>query len=132
MPSPLLMLRDASLTFSGTPLLAGAVLAVAAGGRICLVGRNGSGKSTLLRIAAGLVQADTGDRFAQPGTTIQYLPQEPDLTGFASTLAYVEAGFDAIAADGHHRALYLLKELGLSGREDPASLSGGEARRAAL
>jgi hypothetical protein len=41
---------------------------VAAGDRICLVGRNGSGKSTLLRIAAGLVQADTGERFAQPGT----------------------------------------------------------------
>jgi ATP-binding cassette subfamily F protein uup len=26
----------------------------------------------------------------------------------------------------------LLKELGLSGKEEPASLSGGEARRAAL
>jgi ATPase subunit of ABC transporter with duplicated ATPase domains len=43
------------------------------------MGRNGSGKSTLLRIAAGLVRADTGGRFAQPGATIQYLPQEPDL-----------------------------------------------------
>jgi len=49
-----------------------------------------------------------------------------------NTLAYVEAGFSADAADDRHRALYLLKELGLSGREDPASLSGGEARRAAL
>src|SRR5207248_733652 len=93
--------------------------------------RNGSGKSTLLRIAAGLVQADAGERFAQPGATIQYLSQEPDLAGFATTLAYVEAGFDA-AANSRHRALYLLKELGLSGDEDPALLSGGEARRAAL
>src|SRR5262249_33612073 len=42
-----------------------------------------------------------------------YLPQEPDLAGFATALAYVEAGFDASAADGHHRALYLLEELGL-------------------
>jgi ABC transport system ATP-binding/permease protein len=104
---------------------------VAAGDRICLVGRNGSGKSTLLRTAAGLAQADAGERFAQPGTTIQYLPQEPDLAGFGTTLAYVEAGFDD-AADGRHRARYLLRELGLSGDEDPASLSGGEARRAAL
>jgi ABC transport system ATP-binding/permease protein len=129
---PLLLLQDIALTFGAAPLLSGAGLTVAAGDRICLVGRNGSGKSTLLGIAAGLVQADAGERFAQPGTTIQYLPQEPDLAGFATTLAYVEAGFDAIAADGHHRALYLLKELGLSGNEDPASLSGGEARRAAL
>jgi ATP-binding cassette subfamily F protein uup len=41
-------------------------------------------------------------------------------------------GFDAEAADGRHRALYLLKELGLSGHEEPAALSGGEARRVAL
>jgi ATP-binding cassette subfamily F protein uup len=128
----LLLLQDIALTFGAAPLLSGAGLAVAAGDRICLVGRNGSGKSTLLGIAAGLVQADAGERCIQPGTTIQYLPQAPDLAGFATTLAYVEGGFDAIAADGHHRALYLLKELGLCGSEDPASLSGGEARRAAL
>ena len=132
MPPPLLQLRDISLSFGVMPLLSGATLAVAAGDRICLVGRNGSGKSTLLRIAAGLVQVDTGERFAQPGARIQYLPQEPDLAGFGTTLAYVEAGFDSATADGRHRALYLLKEFGLSGDEDPVSLSGGEAHRAAL
>jgi ABC transport system ATP-binding/permease protein len=131
MPAPQLLLQDIGLTFGATPLLAGAALAVAAGDRICLVGRNGSGKSTLLQIAAGLVQPDAGQRFVQPGTTIRYLSQEPDLSAFATTLAYVEAGFDADARDSH-RALYLLKELGLTGTERPASLSGGEARRAAL
>src|SRR3954452_3157207 len=131
MPPPLLLLQDIDLTFGGTPLLTGARLAVASGDRICLVGRNGSGKSTLLQIAAGLVQPDAGERFAQPGATISYLPQEPDPTVFDTTLAYVEAAFASGAAD-HHRALYLLKKLGLSGEENPASLSGGEARRAAL
>src|SRR5260370_37620548 len=120
-----------SVPFGVAPLLPGAELAVAAGDRGCLVRRNGSGKSTLLRIAAELVQPDAGDRFAQPGATIHYLPQEPDLSGFATTLTYVEAGFSATAADSCHRALYLLKELGLSGEEDPAALSGGEARRPA-
>src|SRR5271155_5598627 len=132
MPAPLPLLQNINLTFGVTPLLCGAELAIAAGDRVCLVGRNGSGKSTLLCIAAGLVQPDDGFRFAQPGATIHYLPQEPDLSGFATTLAYVEAGFSADAAGDHHRALYLLKELGLSGKEEPASLSGGEARRAAL
>ncbi len=131
MPSPLLLLRDVDLTFSAVPLLAGAALTIAAGDRICLVGRNGSGKSTLLRIAAGLVEPDSGERFVQPGTRVSYLPQEPDLSGFSTTLAYVEAGFGSEATD-QHRALYLLKELGLTGDEDPAALSGGEARRAAL
>src|SRR5579864_8317239 len=132
MPPPLLLLQDINLTFGATPLLSGAALAVASADRICLVGRNGSGKSTLLRIAAGLIQPDAGERFAQPGATIQYLSQEPDLSGFGTTLAYVEAGFDAAAPNGRHRALYLLRAIGLSGEEDPASLSGGEARRAAL
>src|SRR4029077_8828202 len=62
MPLPLLLLHDISLTFGAMPLLSGAALAISAGDRICLVGRNGSGKSTLLRIAAGLVQADAGQR----------------------------------------------------------------------
>jgi ATP-binding cassette subfamily F protein uup len=137
MPPPLLLLQDIHLTFGVAPLLAGAELAVGAGDRVCLVGRNGSGKSTLLRIAAGLIEPDSGRRFAQPGATIRYLPQEPDLAGFTTALGYVEAGFGAPgfgdeAVEGRHRALYLLKELGLSGAEDPASLSGGEMRRAAL
>ena len=129
---PLLLLQDISLTFGITPLLVGAELAVAAGDRVCLVGRNGSGKSTLLHIAAGLVEPDAGRRFEQPGATIRYLPQEPDLSGFATTLAYVEAGLGTETAGDRHRARHLLDQLGLTGEEDPSALSGGEVRRAAL
>jgi ATP-binding cassette subfamily F protein uup len=132
MPPPLLSLQDIHLTFGTTPLLTGAALSVSAGDRVCLVGRNGSGKSTLLRIAGGLMQSDSGRRFAQPGATIRYLPQEPDFSEFATTLAYVEAGFDDGAAGDRHRAAYLLEQLGLNGTENPMLLSGGEARRAAL
>jgi ATP-binding cassette subfamily F protein uup len=73
-------------------LLESADLAVSAGERVCLVGRNGSGKSTLLKIAAGLIEADHGSHFIDPGATIRYLPQEPDFSGFATTLDYVRAG----------------------------------------
>jgi ATP-binding cassette subfamily F protein uup len=128
--APLINLRDIHLTFGGTPLLAGAELMLAEGERICLVGRNGSGKSTLLRIAAGLIEPDRGEVWLQPGTTVRYLPQEPDLAGHRTVLAYVEAGLGP--ADDPHRCRYLLEQLGLSGSEDPATLSGGERRRAAL
>ncbi len=129
---PLLTLQDISLTFGAAPLLAGAGLSVSTGDRVCLVGRNGSGKSTLLRVAAGLIQPDNGRRFAQPGATIRYLPQEPDFAGHTSTLQYVEAGLGDDAATDRYRASYLLEQLGLNGEEDPGKLSGGEARRAAL
>ena len=75
----LLNLRDIHLTFGGKPVLEGAGLMLAENERICLVGRNGSGKSTLLSIAAGMIEADRGDAWLQPGTTVRYLPQEPDL-----------------------------------------------------
>ncbi len=132
MPPPILLLQDIIVTFGTMPLLSGASLAVAANDRICLVGRNGSGKSTLLRIAAGLIQPDSGSRFAQPGATIRYLPQEPDLSGFATTLSYVEADLGTESDEDRHRARYLLEQLGLTGDESPGTLSGGEARRAAL
>lgn len=130
MAAPLLTLRDVTLTFGGAPLLEGAELMVHEGERICLVGRNGSGKSTLLKVAADILQADGGERVVQGGVTIRYLPQEPDLSGFATTLAYVEAGLGP--GDDGHRARLLLEDLGLTGDEDPKTLSGGEIRRAAL
>jgi ATP-binding cassette subfamily F protein uup len=130
MAPPLLFLKDISLTFGGTPLLAGADLSIGPFERLCLVGRNGSGKSTLLKIAAGMIEPDAGTRFVQPSVTIRYLPQSPDLSGFATTSAFVEAGL--APGDDPHRARYLLESLGLTGAEDPALLSGGESRRAAL
>ncbi len=130
MAPPLLQLRDIALTFGGTPLLSGAELSVGPGERVCVVGRNGSGKSTLLKIASGMVEPDHGSVFVQPGILLRYLPQEPDFSGFASTLGYVESGLPENADS--HKARHVLDELGLTGRENPAQLSGGEARRVAL
>jgi ATP-binding cassette subfamily F protein uup len=126
----LLNLKDIHLTFGGKPVLEGVDLMLAEGERVALVGRNGTGKSTLLKIVAGLVQEDRGERFFQPGTTLRYLPQEPDFAGFSKVLDYVEAGLGP--TDNPYRARQLLNDLGLSGEEDPQTLSGGEARRVAL
>jgi ATP-binding cassette subfamily F protein uup len=126
----LLHLRGIGLTFGGRPILEDAELSVAEGERVALVGRNGSGKSTLLKIAAGMIEADKGERWLQPGTTIRYLPQEPDLSAHKTVLDYVESGLGP--ADDPHRCAYLLRELGLTGDEDPKRLSGGEIRRAAI
>ncbi len=130
MAPPLLQLQDIALTFGGAPLLAGAELSVSPGERVCVVGRNGSGKSTLLKIAAGMMEPDRGSVFVQPGALLRYLPQELDFSGFASAFPYVEDGLPEHADS--HRARHLLEDLGLTGLENPAQLSGGEARRVAL
>ena len=127
---PLLQLRDIVLTLGGAPLLDGAELSISAGDRIAVVGRNGSGKSTLFRIAAGETAADRGTRFVQPSARLAYLPQEPDVSGFRTTLDYVLAGLSEV--DDSHAARAMMAELGLDPAADPGRLSGGEARRAAL
>ncbi len=83
-----------------------------------------------MKIAAGLSEPDGGTSFLQPGAIVRYLAQEPDMSGFATTRDYVEAGLDL--HDDPNRSYYLLGHLGLDGTENPATLSGGEARRAAL
>jgi ABC transport system ATP-binding/permease protein len=127
---PLLTLQNIALTFGGTPLLEDASLTVAEGSRICIVGRNGSGKSTLLKIAAGLIEPDRGTRFIHPGVTLRYLPQEPDFGAQNTVRDYVESGLGP--GGDLHQARVIVEELGLTGDEEPGTLSGGEARRAAL
>ena len=130
MAPPILKLDDIFLSFGGTPLLNGASLQVEPGDKICLVGRNGSGKSTLMKIAAGIAEAQSGEVFRHPSSTIRYLHQAPDFDGYDTVAAYAEAGLGP--SDDPYRVTYLLEHLGLTGAEDPKSLSGGEARRAAL
>ena len=130
MAPPILKLDDIRLSFGGAPLLDGANLQLEPGDRICLVGRNGSGKSTLMKIAAGLVEAQSGEVFRHPSATVRYLHQAPDFDGYDTVQAYAEAGLGP--SDDPYRVAYLLEHLGLTGSEAPQSLSGGEARRAAL
>ena len=130
MTPPLMLLQNISARIGGVQLLRDARMQLMAGARMCLVGRNGSGKSTLLKIAAGLITPDAGERIMSSGATLRYLPQEPDLSGFDSVHAYAAAGLTP--GDDAYRVDYLLEALGLNGQADPKTLSGGEARRAAL
>ncbi len=110
-------------------MFAGVNLSVQAGERLCVVGRNGSGKSTLMKVAAGIVEPDGGERFVQPGTKVAYLPQEPDLAGFATLADYVA---DGLPEPGRWQADAAMAGLKVPGAAVSATASGGERRRAAL
>ena len=127
---PILYVDDIHLTHGVTPLLDGASLSVGRDDRICLVGRNGSGKSTLLKIIAGLVDADRGERFVQPGIHVEYLAQDPDFAGFATAEEFILQGL--MNNEERQRAFQLMADLHIEAAADIAPMSGGERRRVAL
>jgi len=123
---PILALKDVRLQDGPVRLFDGVDLGLEPRVRACLVGRNGAGKSTLLRILAGLVEPDAGERFANPGLRIAFVPQEPEITG-AALLDYATTGGVA-----PHLAEAALTTFGADPARSTQGLSGGEARRAAL
>ena len=62
------------------------------GAKIGVLGLNGSGKSTLLRIMAGIDSEYEGDINVQPGFTVGYLEQEPELEKGKTVKEIVEEG----------------------------------------
>jgi ATP-binding cassette subfamily F protein uup len=134
MPSPFLSLRIASVRLGATPLFAALTAAIADGDRICLVGRNGAGKSTLLKTLAGLIELDGGERRQASGSTVAYLPQEPELDPHLCALDATLGGMSAPdeAELSRHRARAVLDHFGIDPARRIAELSGGEARRVDL
>ena len=127
--APLLQLNDISLTFGGDPIFDQVSLVVQPNDRLALVGRNGSGKSTLMKVMAGLVEADQGAVVIPPGTSVGYMEQDPDMTGFDTLGAFAMHGLE-------DNELYRVEMASEGLKFDPDrpvdTASGGERRRAAL
>lgn len=127
--TPLLQLKDISLTFGGNPVFDDLSLIVQPRDRVALVGRNGSGKSTLMKVMAGLVEADKGDITVSPGVSVGYMEQDPDLSGFATLGDFATSALDP-------SEMYKVERAGEGLKFDPnrpvETASGGERRRAAL
>jgi sulfate-transporting ATPase len=66
------------------------------GAKIGLLGLNGAGKSTVLRIMAGADKEFEGEVQWQPGVSIGYLPQEPELDPNKTVREEVESALGAV------------------------------------
>lgn len=123
---------DVRRTFAGREVLRGIDLDLRPGEFVALVGRSGSGKSTLLRALAGLDPAVTG-RISVP-TARAVVFQDARLLPWARVLDNVVLGLDGRRRDLLDAGRAALAEVGLAEHEQawPATLSGGEAQRAAL
>ncbi len=127
-------------------------LDVRAGELLALLGPNGAGKTTVLRCLAGMMPIDAGrivvdgsvhddpsdDTFVQPeNRSVGFVFQDYLLFEGMSVLENVAYGLRARnvpKADARRVARGWIDRVGLVGYEDerPASLSGGQAQRAAL
>ncbi|MEM7781720.1 MAG: ABC-F family ATP-binding cassette domain-containing protein, partial [Pseudomonadota bacterium] len=124
---PLLTLSEIELSFGGRPLFEGVTFPLSKGERCALVGRNGAGKSTLMKLVAGSIEPDAGELWMQPGSGAAFVAQEPDFSPYSTILDFVADGLE-----DRHRAEAELTEVALDPDADPASLSGGQLRRAAI
>ena len=70
---PLLTLTNISLQYGTHQIFDGIDLTITRGQRLGLLGRNGAGKSTLMKLLAGLVQADSGERWQRPSVKLGML-----------------------------------------------------------
>jgi lipopolysaccharide export system ATP-binding protein len=129
-------------TFGGRTILTSASLWARRGAVTVLFGRNGSGKSTLMKVGAGLVQPDQGvvlfggrawprPRLHALGAAgLFFLPERDLLVRDRTVGEHLQAVVRRYGGDAtpHVEALQVESLLG----DVPATLSGGERRRAEL
>ncbi|HEX6238679.1 MAG TPA: ABC-F family ATP-binding cassette domain-containing protein [Acidimicrobiales bacterium] len=116
--------HDLSVSRPGRPLLDGVSVTVASGDRLGLVGINGTGKSTLLGVLAGEVTPEAGT--VRHGRGVRAVALDQD--------ARLPAGTVRAAVGGGWEGEAVLDRLGMAALVDAdvATLSGGQAKRAAL
>ena len=130
---PIYTMRDISLTFGVKPLFTSVNLNISKGDKICLVGRNGCGKSTLLKIISGVIEADNGEIFVQPGTRISYMEQETNTEGCKNLKDMVLSGLECQdVKQNEYKADILIDLFEIDATLDVTTASGGELKKASL
>jgi energy-coupling factor transport system ATP-binding protein len=148
---PLIEIRALTHRYSGAgePALSGVDLEICRGEWLAIVGINGSGKSTLIRHLNGLLKPTEGQvtvegqdtraaRIGELARVVSYLPQNPGLLLFASTVRReIAYGPRQLGLRGAELEARVSDTLGLMGLADytehpPAVLSYGLRRQVAL
>lgn len=134
--SPLLSIREATISFAQKTLFENISINLFAKDRICLIGRNGVGKTTLMNAIIGNMEFDKGVRWIAPGCTIGYLSQAEDIEIGVSALDYIMKAIKEDDAENHEEKTYLADIICHNLQIDKNALmqdmSGGQARRTRL
>ncbi|MFP8874418.1 MAG: ABC-F family ATP-binding cassette domain-containing protein [Myxococcota bacterium] len=129
-----LALEGVHKSYGENPVYRGIDFKVARGERVALAGPNGSGKSTLLRIAAGVLEFDTGERSVGHNVEVAFFAQHQleTLDPSRTVLEELEnvATMDDISRLRSHLGAFLFS--GDDVKKRVSVLSGGEKARLAL
>lgn len=146
----LLDVRGLDQSYGGSRTLWGVDLAVAAGTRLCLMGRNGMGKTTLLKCIMGLVPVQSGvirfdgaDLLARPPESrarlgIGYVPQGREIFPQLTVEENLRIGLGSRRCGGGRRAgvpdrvFELFPVLKRMLRRRGGDLSGGQQQQLAV
>jgi len=91
------VMQDLSKSYpGGREIVKNVTLAFLPGAKIGVLGVNGTGKSTVLKIMAGIDTDYSGEAWAAEGSTVGYLPQEPELDPNKDVFANILEGMQEV------------------------------------
>ncbi|MSP33936.1 MAG: ABC transporter ATP-binding protein [Rickettsiales bacterium] len=129
--SPLLSIRDTTISFAKKILFENLNLNLFPRDRVCLIGKNGAGKTSLMSAIYGSMDFDCGERWIAPKAVIGYLTQNDDIP---KNLTVVEYIMGELKLDEHKSYLVdiVCDNLQIDKYSLTHNLSGGQKRRAHL
>ena len=147
METPLLQVTDLQSGYSGSKVLNGVTLTVAASEVVAIIGRNGVGKSTLLKTLIGILKTDHGtielngrnlslltpDVRAKSG--LGYVPQGREIFPGLTVEENLKVGLQMLGSKGTaemEMALSFFPILHTRLRQKAGTMSGGEQQQLAI
>ncbi|MDX2083105.1 MAG: ABC-F family ATP-binding cassette domain-containing protein [Rickettsiales bacterium] len=129
--SPILSVRDATISFAKKVLFENLNLNLFARDRICLIGKNGVGKTTLMNVIVGNFDLDCGERWIMPNSIVGYLSQNEKLPKNISVFDFI---LSDLKIDEHKTYIIdiVCDNLQIDKNAKIDNLSGGQKRRVAL